>query len=66
MNTKADVTLLNLNMLCVRYVDRSESEVHLPLGPLYLAHALEKAGYAVDFRDYQLVDRADKFSIEAL
>jgi len=66
VNTKADVTLLNLNMLCVRYVDRSESEVHLPLGPLYLAHALEKAGYAVDFRDYQLVDRADKFSIEAL
>lgn len=58
----ADVTLVNLNMLCVRYVDRSESEVHLPLGPLYLASALERSGYEVDFRDFQLVDRADKFS----
>jgi radical SAM superfamily enzyme YgiQ (UPF0313 family) len=64
--TVADVTLVNMNMLCVRYVDRSEREVHLPLGPLYLASAIEREGYAVDFRDYQLEDRADKFSPDVL
>jgi len=62
----ADVTLVNMNMLCVRYVDRSEREVHLPLGPLYLASALERAGFEVDFRDYQVVDRVDKFSHEVM
>ena len=62
----ADVTLLNLNMLCVRYVDRSEREVHLPLGPLYLASALERAGFEVDFRDYQLNSDPEPFSEGAM
>ena len=62
----SDVTLVNLNMLCVRYVDRSETEIHLPLGPLYLASALQRSGFEVDFRDYQLVDQADKFSQQAI
>lgn len=61
-----DVTLVNLNMLCVRYVDRREREIHLPLGPLYLASALERSGFEVDFRDYQMVDRADLFTEEAI
>jgi anaerobic magnesium-protoporphyrin IX monomethyl ester cyclase len=62
----ADVTLVNLNMLCVRYLDRTEREVHLPLGPLYLARSLEDAGHAVDFRDYQLAEHADLFGEEAI
>ena len=49
-----DVTVANLNMLYVRYVDRVEQEVHLPLGPLHVARSLEDAGFKVDFRDYQL------------
>jgi radical SAM superfamily enzyme YgiQ (UPF0313 family) len=62
----ADVTLVNLNMLCVRYLDRTEREVHLPLGPLYLARSLEDAGHAVDFRDYQLAEHAELFSEAAI
>ncbi len=48
------ITLVNLNMLVVRYVDAIERETHVPLGPLYLCSALENAGFEVDFRDYQL------------
>ncbi len=62
----ADVTLANLNMLCVRYLDRTEREVHLPLGPLYLAGALEESGFEVDFRDYQMVERPDLFADQAI
>ena len=49
-----DITLINLNMLLIRYVDSIERELHVPLGPLYLVTALENAGFGVDFRDYQL------------
>jgi radical SAM superfamily enzyme YgiQ (UPF0313 family) len=62
----ADVTLVNFNMLCVRYLDRIEREIHLPLGPLYLARSLEDAGYAVDFRDYQLAGQAELFSQKSI
>ncbi|HQP38876.1 MAG TPA: radical SAM protein [Polyangiaceae bacterium] len=58
----ADVTLVNLNMLFVRYVDRAEREIHLPLGPLYVAAALERAGLEVDFRDYQSCDARELLS----
>ncbi len=61
-----DVTIANLNMLCVRYIDRIEREIHLPLGPLYIARSLEDADYAVDFRDYQRCERADLFTDEAI
>ena len=50
----ADITLINLNMLLIRYVDSLERELHVPLGPLYLVTALEDAGFSVDFRDYQV------------
>ena len=40
----ADITILNLNMLYVRYYDSVERELHLPLGPLYVTAALEQAG----------------------
>jgi len=62
----ADLTLVNLNMLLIRYVDALERELHVPLGPLYLTAALEKAGVRVDFRDYQLSDAAEPFLPETL
>ena len=58
----ADITILNLNMLYVRYFDTVEREYHLPLGPLYVTSALEEAGFSVDFRDYQLHEAEDVFS----
>ena len=62
----ADITLVNLNMLFMRYGEEVERELHVPLGPLYLARALEDAGYRVDFRDYQCCDAADPFEMSAL
>jgi len=47
-----DITLINLNMLFMRYGEEIERELHVPLGPLYLTRALEDAGFDVDFRDY--------------
>ena len=58
----ADITILNLNMLYIRYFDTIERELHLPLGPLYVTSALEEAGFSVDFRDYQLHEADDLFS----
>jgi anaerobic magnesium-protoporphyrin IX monomethyl ester cyclase len=62
----ADVTLLNLNMLYLRYAERTERERHVPLGPLYLVSALERAGYTVDFRDYQFCDSPDPFGQDSI
>ncbi len=59
----AHITLLNLNMLYLRYENRIDRELHIPLGPLYLARALEDSGFVVDFRDYQCNDFDDPFSI---
>ena len=59
-----DVTLVNLNLLFVRYYDKVDREMHVPLGPLYLVRALEDAGWKVDFRDYQLNDFEDPFASE--
>ena len=59
-----DITLINLNMLFMRYGEEIERERHVPLGPLYLTRALEDAGFDVDFRDYQLVDADDPFTME--
>jgi radical SAM superfamily enzyme YgiQ (UPF0313 family) len=58
----ADITILNLNMLYVRYFDSIERERHVPLGPLYVTAALEAAGFAVDFRDYQTHEADELFS----
>jgi radical SAM superfamily enzyme YgiQ (UPF0313 family) len=62
----ADITLVNLNMLFVRYVDGTEKELHFPLGLLYLVTALEKAGMSVDFRDYQFADCDDRFAVDSI
>lgn len=62
----ADITLINLNMLYLRHMDGIERERHLPLGPLYLAAALEQAGLRCDFRDYQHQEHDDLFSSQAI
>ena len=62
----ADITVLNLNLLYVRYFDSVERERHLPLGPLYVTSALERAGFKVDFRDYQMHESPEPFSPEEI
>jgi anaerobic magnesium-protoporphyrin IX monomethyl ester cyclase len=59
----ADITLINLNMLFMRYGEEVERELHVPLGPLYLTRAMEDAGFAVDFRDYQCVASDEPFDM---
>ena len=61
---RADITILNLNMLYVRYFDAVERERHIPLGPLYVTTALERAGFVVDFRDYQMHQAEELFSAD--
>lgn len=61
-----DITIVNLNMLYIRYFDTIDKELHVPLGPLYITSALEKAGFSVDFRDYQLADPEDPFDSKAM
>ena len=56
-----DITLLNMNLLYLRYYDQVEKELHVPLGTLYLTRILEDAGKRVDFRDYQTNDYDDPF-----
>ena len=60
----ADITLVNLNMLFMRYGEEIERELHVPLGCLYLTRSLEDAGSEVDFRDYQLCPSDDPFDID--
>jgi radical SAM superfamily enzyme YgiQ (UPF0313 family) len=62
---RPDLTLINLNMLFVRYGEQIERERHVPLGCLYLCTALEQAGFTVDFRDYQLGESDDPFDLES-
>jgi len=58
-----NLTLINLNMLFLRYGEEVERELHVPLGCLYLTRALENAGLSVDFRDYQTCDADDPFDM---
>jgi radical SAM superfamily enzyme YgiQ (UPF0313 family) len=51
-------------MLYLKYFEKVDRELHIPLGPLYLTRALEGAGYSVDFRDYQMNTYEDPFSID--
>lgn len=61
----ADITLINLNMLFMRHGEEVERELHVPLGCLYLTRAIEDAGFAVDFRDYQCAMAEDPFDMGA-
>ena len=61
----ADITLINLNMLYVKFLDGSiVRQTHIPPGIVALLAALEKNGIGVDFRDYQLTDEQDLFATE--
>jgi len=60
----SDITLINLNMLFLRYGEGVERELHVPLGCLYLTRALEDAGFTVDFRDYQTCPADDPFDLD--
>lgn len=62
----SDITLLNMNMLFVRYSDSVERELHVPLGVLYLTRILEDAGVDVDLRDYQVNEYDDPFSPDSI
>ena len=64
--SQADITLLNLNLLYVRYLGSVDREMHVPLGCLYLTRAIEDAGFKVDFRDYQLNDYAEPFEVDRI
>ncbi len=61
-----DITVVNLNLLYIRYFDTIDRERHVPLGPLYITSALEKAGFSVDFRDYQMVSAEDPFDSKVM
>jgi anaerobic magnesium-protoporphyrin IX monomethyl ester cyclase len=61
---KSDITILNLNMLYLKYFEKVDRELHIPLGTLYITRALEEAGFNVDFRDYQMNAYEDPFSID--
>jgi anaerobic magnesium-protoporphyrin IX monomethyl ester cyclase len=43
-----------------------DKKLEPPLGPLYIASALEALGWSVDFRDYQLFDGANAFDPGAI
>jgi len=62
----SDITLVNLNMLFMRYGQEIERELHVPLGCLYVTTALEAAGFDVDFRDYQLCPSDSPFDMDVL
>jgi radical SAM superfamily enzyme YgiQ (UPF0313 family) len=63
----ADLTLVNMNMLYIKYLDgKVHRQCHLPLGPLYLNSVLNNHGLEVDFRDYQLLEAEELFSPDVL
>jgi anaerobic magnesium-protoporphyrin IX monomethyl ester cyclase len=51
----ADMTIANL---FYDVPDRENRVGYVPIGPLYVASALEKAGYEVEFRDYLVASAA--------
>jgi anaerobic magnesium-protoporphyrin IX monomethyl ester cyclase len=57
LGAKADITLVNMNLLYIRLNDRIDYEAHPPLGLLYLISELERLNYRIDFVDYQIFPR---------
>lgn len=51
---RANITLINMNLLYINLGGRIDYETHPPLGLLYLTSVLERAGHTVDFIDYQM------------
>ncbi len=67
---RAEITLINMNLLYINMSGRIDSEIHPPLGLLYLTSVLEGAGYAVDLIDHQTfhIERPgeDPFDLDAV
>lgn len=55
----ADTTLFSATL-------GEDRKIEPPLGPLYIASAMEGVGWRVDFRDYQLFDGADAFDADRM
>lgn len=49
-----DITLLNVNLMYAVVDGIIDFQIYNPLGLLYITSCLEKEGFSVDFRDYQL------------
>ncbi|MDY6967911.1 MAG: radical SAM protein [Spirochaetota bacterium] len=49
-----DITLINVNLMYAVVDGLVDFQIYNPLGILQIASYLEKEGYSVDFRDYQL------------
>jgi hypothetical protein len=61
----ADITLVNMNMLYIKYLDGEvRRQNHVTLGPLYLISALREKNIQVDFRDYQMLEDGELFDPE--
>ena len=58
--SKPDITLVNL------ITENVDGARWLPTGGLYVASALEAAGHAVEFRDFQLFDAPDPYRPEVV
>ncbi len=50
---KADLSLININLLFFNNQGEIDCEIHPPLGPLYLISYLQKFNYTTDFIDHQ-------------
>ena len=65
---RADITLVNMNLLYINLDGRVDYEAHPPLGLLYLTAVLEQKGISVDLVDYQVLPRvrpgADPFDLD--
>lgn len=61
-----DITIINLNMLYLRYENEVDTEHQLPLGPLYVIRALKDKGFDVEFLDYQFCKSDEPFSVDSL
>jgi anaerobic magnesium-protoporphyrin IX monomethyl ester cyclase len=65
---RADITLVNMNLLYINLDGRIDYEAHPPLGLLYLTSVLEQMGRSVDLVDYQVLPRtrpaADPFDLD--
>lgn len=62
-----DVTLVNLNLMFAVNDGLVDFQIYEPLGLLYITACLEREGYNVDFRDYQLAvkqNMQDPFNLE--
>lgn len=54
MIKKDSITFINLNMMYGNVKGTIDQQAYIPLGLLYIASVLEKKGYGVILKDYQL------------